>query len=328
MYRFTPLLMLALCAGGCAQNVTWVSMQESQEHAFSMDVPKGWKVNGGIVHFALFEARMWVDMTSPDGKIDIRFGDPEVPHSYSIPNRFADHYGAPEGKMAINKVMMLRYEGGEAFADLYGQGRFAKTCANLETKELKVLPAIHTSPAAGSRSDAGQAIFKCVINGQEMGGYVVAETIYTPQPQLPNAPKMANWYLTGLGSFIAPKEKTDEVYKMFWHSVASFRINPEWWAAAMRVVNAGASAINAAGMKQMQASSEHFRQQSAERAKESDDFNHVLMGQTVQVDPATGQQREVATGPWSTYWTNTSTGQTVSSAMSPGPAFHEMQPAQ
>jgi hypothetical protein len=207
MYRFTPLLMLALCAGGCAQNVTWISMQKSQEHAFSMDVRKGWKVNGGIVHFALFEARMWVDMMSPDGKIDIRFGDPEVPHSYSIPNRFADHYGAPEGKMAINKVMMLRYEGGEAFADLYGQGRFAKTCAKLETKELKVLPAIHTSPVAGSRSDAGQAIFKCVIKGAGNGWLRGRGDHLYPAAAIAERAQDGELVFDGLGQLHRPERK-------------------------------------------------------------------------------------------------------------------------
>jgi hypothetical protein len=56
-----PVLILILASAARAQNVTWVSMQESQEHSFSIDVPKDWKVAGGIVHIALFEARMWVD---------------------------------------------------------------------------------------------------------------------------------------------------------------------------------------------------------------------------------------------------------------------------
>jgi hypothetical protein len=164
-----------------------------------------------------------------------------------------------------------------------------------------------------------------MANGQEMGGYAVAETIYEPQPPMPGISPMANWYLTGLGSFLAPKAQSDEVYKIFWHSVASFRINPEWWAKAMKIVNAGAQSVYSAGMKQMEASQQHFQQQSAERAKQSDDFQRSLLGQTLQVDPNTGQQREIAAGPWSTYWTKN--GQTISSAMAPGAGFQQMTPA-
>ena len=47
-FRLTQLLMLILARTAGAQNVTWVSMQDSQEHAFSIDVPKGWKVNGEL----------------------------------------------------------------------------------------------------------------------------------------------------------------------------------------------------------------------------------------------------------------------------------------
>ena len=50
MSRFHSILMLAFAAPLFAQNVTWVSMQENQEHSFSIDVPKGWKVAGGLIH--------------------------------------------------------------------------------------------------------------------------------------------------------------------------------------------------------------------------------------------------------------------------------------
>jgi hypothetical protein len=269
---------------------------------------------------------MWVDMTSPDGKINIRIGDPYVPQSYNIPNALFDRYGATEGKMAVNKVMILRYEGGQAFANLYGQGRFGQSCQNVAVTDMKVLPAIHTVPIPGAHSDAGQAVFRCLENGQEMGGYVVAETIFEPLAKMPNLPAMADWYLTGLGSFLAPKAQADEVYKMFWHSAASFRINPEWLAVATKIANRGAQQNFAAGQKQIQASNEQFRQWSAQSARQSEDFNRALMGQTLQVDPNTGQAREIASGPWNTYWSN-GKGQTVSSALSPGPGYQPMTPA-
>ena len=324
MPRFHSILMLAFAAPLFSQNVTWVSMQENQEHSFSVDVPKTWKVTGGIVHVpGLYEFRMWADMTSPDGKVNIRLGDPNVSMSYSIPDSLSAYYHVREGSRLVNHMLVMRYEPGQTLAELYGRSRFADSCTNVQTKETKSLPAIHPVSVAGFHSDAGQAIFQCTANGQEMGGYVFAETLYEPQLTPRSLSPMANWLVTGLGSFLAPKSQGVEVFKLFCHVFSTFRINPQWWNAFSNRFNAAARTSFQAGQAQIQASMQRFQERSAESAKQADDYSRAIMGQTLQQDANTGQIREVAQGPWNTYWSNTK-GQVVSSALAPGPGFTQM----
>jgi hypothetical protein len=325
MPRFHSILMLAFAAPLFSQTAAWVSMQENREHSFSIDVPKGWKAGGGIVHVpGSYEFRMWADMTSPDGKIDIRLGDPNVSMAYSIPDSISAYYHVPEGSRLVNHMLVMRYEPGQTLAELYGRSRFADSCADVQTKETKTLPAIHPVSVAGFHSDAGQAIFQCTANGQELGGYVFAETLYEPQLTPRNLSPMANWLVTGLGSFLAPKGQGVEVFKMFCHVFSTFRINPQWWDNFARLFNGQARVSFRKGMADIQAGMQRFQEHSAESAKQADDYSRAIMGQTLQQDAA-GQVHEVAQGPWNTYWSNAK-GQVVSSALAPGPGFIQMSP--
>jgi hypothetical protein len=265
---------------------------------------------------------MWADMTSPDGKIDIRLGDPNVSMSYSIPDSLSAYYHVREGSRLVNHMLVMRYEPGQALAEVYGRSRFADTCTNVQTKETKTLPAIHQVSVPGFHSDAGQAIFQCTANGQELGGYVFAETFYEPQLTPRNLSPMANWLVTGLGSFVAPKGQGIEVFKMFCHVFSTFRINPQWWDNFARIFNGQARGNFQKGMADIQASMQRFQEHSADSAKQADDYSHAIMGQTLQQDAA-GQVHEVAQGPWNTYWSNTK-GQVVSSALAPGAGFTQM----
>jgi hypothetical protein len=224
----------------------------------------------------------------------------------------------------INHMMVMRYEPGQTLAELYGHSRFAGSCGNVRTRETKELPAIHKVSAPGFHADAGQAILQCTQAGEEMGGYVFAETFYEPQLAPRGVAPMANWLITGLGSFLSPKGRGIETFKLFYHMFSTFHVNPVWLNAFAANFNGTAREGFVAGMNQIQASMHRFEQQSAESAKQADDYSRVIMGQTLQKDN-TGQVYEVAQGSWNTYWSNTK-GQVVSSALAPGPGFSPMTP--
>jgi hypothetical protein len=75
-------------------------------------VPKGWKTYGGLFRFSPVDARLVVDMTSPDGNTNIRVGDSTVP-PYAVPGPFL----RPGPRVAA-------YASGSVFATKYGQARF------------------------------------------------------------------------------------------------------------------------------------------------------------------------------------------------------------
>ncbi len=49
----------------------FVKWEDPNEKTFSDDVPKGWKVSGGMFRFALVDTRVELVVTSPDDKITI-----------------------------------------------------------------------------------------------------------------------------------------------------------------------------------------------------------------------------------------------------------------
>ena len=70
-----------------ATGMNWVTMRDTREKAFSIQVPQGWKTYGGLFRFSAIDARMIVDMTSPDGLTNLRVGDSTVP-PYRVPGPF------------------------------------------------------------------------------------------------------------------------------------------------------------------------------------------------------------------------------------------------
>jgi len=228
MRKTCLLLWTAAAIPVLAQPVSWVTLQESGEHSFSVEVPKGWKVTGGTFRFSPYEPRIWVEMVSPDGATTIRLGDPYAPKTYAVPNAFLARYGATEGKWTAGK-MVMNYLPGKEFADRYRQVKFAPTCKDMQVNQLKEeTPVFQRMP--GTRQDAGDVIFTCKSNGHAMAGYVVAETLYIPVPGIGTLPKGDFWCLLGMASVIAPREQGIDAAKIMWHAALSLSINPAWWS--------------------------------------------------------------------------------------------------
>src|SRR6202046_33119 len=154
-------------AGDAAATGTpWITVRDTRENAFSIQVPQGWKTSGGRFRFSTIDARLIVDMTSPDGLTNLRVGDSTVP-PYRVPGPFL----RPGPGVAA-------YTAGNVFATKYGQARFAPMCQGLHlTKSDALAPKYH--PAAGgiSHTTAGEAFFSCTRNGAPTSAYVYAETM-------------------------------------------------------------------------------------------------------------------------------------------------------
>ena len=62
-----------------------VRWMDPTERAFTVNVPKDWRISGGTQRNSSIDARNWVEAESPDGKITVRVDDPsilprQVPH--------------------------------------------------------------------------------------------------------------------------------------------------------------------------------------------------------------------------------------------------------
>jgi hypothetical protein len=69
---------------GTSGSPTWIRYTDNAEGAFSVEVPIGWQVEGGMYRFGYFDVRWMMNIRSLDGKVIIRLDDPNVP-PYVLP---------------------------------------------------------------------------------------------------------------------------------------------------------------------------------------------------------------------------------------------------
>src|SRR5262249_155218 len=83
---------LAALVVGQAESA-WAPLQDSSpEHAFVLEVPKGWIAKAGTFRLGYSDVRLMIDLKSPDGKANVRIGDVSIP-AYAIPNQFHSREG-------------------------------------------------------------------------------------------------------------------------------------------------------------------------------------------------------------------------------------------
>ena len=145
-----------------AAGLNWVTVRDTREKAFSIQIPQGWKTYGGLYRFSAIDARLIVDTTSPDGLTNLRIGDSTVP-PYRVPGPFL----APGPGVA-------GYAPGDVYATKYGEARFGQLCQGLQlTKSDAMTPKYHPAGGGMSRTTGGEAFLSCTRNGAPMSAYVV-----------------------------------------------------------------------------------------------------------------------------------------------------------
>ena len=290
-------------------HVIWVPVHDQREQAFSIQVPQGWKTYGGLFRYSNIDARMVVDMTSPDGLTNLRIGDATVP-PYMVPGPFT-----PKGPH------QAAYVPASAFATKYGQARFASLCTGVKmTKSNAVPPKYHPANGLLMRTTGGEAYFTCIKNDAAMEAYVYAETELLG----PGGPG-SSWLVVALGSVIAPATDATAAEAMLIHASASLAMNPAWLQMQNNLNNQAAAAINANTRATIaRTQQETAREQGMISALNNDSFNDVINGVQQTVDPSTGQQYTTPIGTGGPQWIDGG-NQVVQSGLSPGAGFTQLQ---
>jgi hypothetical protein len=297
-------------ASGTASGVQWVTVRDAREQAFSIQVPQGWTTYGGLFRYSNIDARLVVDMTSPDGLTNLQVGDSTVP-PYRVPGPFL-----PAGPG------VAAYTTANVFATKYGQARFASMCQGLQvTKSDQMAPKYHPAQQGISHTTGGEAFFSCTKNGAPMDAYVYAETMLMG----PGAPG-SSWLVVALASLIAPAAQTTAAGAMLQHAGNSLAINPAWTQMQNQLNNQAIQQINASTQSTIAATNaENAREQAMISSLNNDSFNDVINGVQSTTDAATGQKYVTPLGTGGTQWIN-SNNAVVESGLSPGAGFNQLTP--
>lgn len=293
-----------------ATAVKWITVRDTREKAFSIQVPQGWKTYGGLFRYSTIDTRMIVDMTSPDGLTNLRVGDATVP-PYRVPGPFL----RPGPGVAA-------YTAGNVFATRYGQARFASLCQGIHlTKSDAVAPKYHPAANGISHTTAGEAFFSCTSNGTPMSAYVYAETMLLG----PGGPG-SSWVVVALGSLLAPAGQARAAGATLQHSGQSLVMNPAWLSMQNQLNNRAIQQINAATRATIAATNaENAREQAMISQLQNDSFNDVINGVQATVDTTTGQHYIAPLGQGGRQWIN-GNNVVVESGLSPGAGFTPLTP--
>lgn len=307
----------------------WTTFQDPLEQAFTVDVPQGWTVKGGLFRLGYSDTRPMIDMRSPDGRINIRLGDAAIP-VYFVPNQAHSKEGDIYDLGAQAQMTVARYRSGQEYAALYATSRFETVCSNAAARQPDAGPPLQSVPSdtAPVKSSSGQAASRCDANRVT---YVYATTsLY-----------QGFWVVQTLGSFSAPADQAALARSILVRCAASFKLTAQW-RERQKQMDAQAIAYQQARQQQrrrelsqqvaqfemkmqsMRNQVSGFERQQAKQAAQVESVGNILTGVTQTVDPL-GNPRTVYTGPKSGYWTN-GQGKVVNSDLSPGAGWSELKP--
>lgn len=280
------------------------------------------------------DERPMVDLTSPDGRMNVRLGDLSIP-TYAIPSAYHPREGEVVDLGAQAQLVVAPYRTGPVFAVLYSHVRFYRDChdakGDAEAANFAV-PDYLPEPGSPQKTTNGAIAYRCGTGPAERVAYAYARTTE------------ANgvWSVPTMGSFLSPPDKAALARSILQHCAETFRINPQWIEKQKQM---DAYAIQYQRMRQQQRIYElaqqvrqfeakmqamrdqvsSFEHHQAAFQQQVDGFSQALRGVTPTIDPFTGEAREVWTGPKSNYWTN---GTTVVNSVNGPPGWSQMQVVQ
>lgn len=217
--------------------IPFVSFTDPKESAFTVEVPKGWAVQGGLFRFAAVDPRPALELRSPDGAIRITSGDAEIP-TFALPSQTLAWAGFHEGSWYSPgygvRMMVRRYLPGGQLAEEYVRSRVwsAAGCADgritdrQDRKDLsQAVNEIYGRLGAGNavvRLDLGEIRFSCTRNGEPWQGYYLAGTL------LVGSQAGGIWHVDHLIGYAASQRQAPVAEAVLLRLIGTARLNPEW----------------------------------------------------------------------------------------------------
>jgi hypothetical protein len=300
------------------EGVSWTTFHDPNEHAFSVEVPAGWKVEGGLVRRGPLDLSTFLRTLSPDGAIMILMGD-SAPTMFHTPG-----FGAAPGAQA--------YRSGKDFARSYGESALPALCSNVAFESSTDRQDIASGPLAksvpGSHCEAGEASFTCAHNGKPTRAYIIAGT-YLYQSQLANMSSL--WGTNLLDGCIAPADRMDKARKILLHMFLSIHTDPEWVHEQQARVDQATRNLNTITAAQQSAFESNLANAKAQQRAMTQEYNafNEVQTQTGTFADASGHRYSMSnTQPYHWVGPDGKTAETASPTPPPGGGWTQLQQVQ
>jgi hypothetical protein len=209
--------------------IKFTHLTDPLEHAFTLDVPEGWRSEAGLARFSIIQINPYVRTLSPDKMTYLLLGEPNMP-TYAPPSEMGLRLGYREGTLYSpglgQRVLVMHYLPGTEFAKTYGQIALGSLCPALKFVSVQERPDLARKADSAlptvipSRATGGEAWFTCTHNKQDMDAKIEAVTRITRDN--------IGWAVIWLGALITPKGQMDRSHAILTHVVGSMVWDPKW----------------------------------------------------------------------------------------------------
>lgn len=279
----------------------FVEWHDPAESAFSTQVPDGWQVEGRLFRAAAVDVRPWLQLTAPDGNIQVFSGDARIP-PFTLPNWTLEWVGIGEGQWYSPgygvQMLVSRYLPGEEFAAMYISEMMGLAGCTIDAmtplRELEAalldLQRRQGVTLFGEQMNVGEVRFTCQDGGETLKGYVLAHT------SMIEYDGMGVWGVPTLVGYLASAQQEGEAQAVLDHLAQTWRINPQWAAMQQGTTAAVAGIVAATGSAIADTISSSFNNAQATQDRLAQDWSDTLLEVDRVQDQRTGQVYTVRSG--------------------------------
>jgi hypothetical protein len=263
----------------------WTSFRDPTEAAFTIDVPSGWQVSGGLKRRSVNQPHPVLAVASPDGLTRIVFGDPNA-IAYGELTDSMRALGFREGQPYTPRgepEIIRNFRTGEQWSETLARQELERDgCNGVEVSSQRELPkseaGLAPPPGVEHRDSAGETYLRCVRDGILYVAYGFAETAgdyYFQGPQI----------IAGVWSddtsvvLLTPQGMGAFAMSIAQHMLKSLQWNPPWWQRQFHAAVSQATGV--------------YAQASEAIARQGRSWDQAVRGVESYVNPATGQHWEV-----------------------------------
>lgn len=250
-FRYLPARLDAPRAA--AIDLQWVLWRDPAEAAFTVPVPRGWSVQGGLKRPNVLAWRPEVVVTSPDGTASVRFGDGSL-QLFTVPHAIP-FVGAPAaGSQATwaGGVNLDYLPGAQFLLRYYLPQRFSQL-AGAQAVDLPALAQLAyraepPAPPMQGRADAGVVRFELPSpSGPLIGQYVAVTHFLMPPSTLPSS---GHWYVGLLQGYVCRPEREALAQAVLAGMANGFHWDINWYARQVEI-DIGNAKVTVAGIEEL-----------------------------------------------------------------------------
>ena len=286
-------------AGGAAHaRLRYIRWTDPVEGMFSMEVPRGWAVEGGTHREAAIDVRPWIRVTSPDGQTEIFSGDPRIP-TFTEPNDLMIMSGNVEGTWYDpgygTRMLVLYYRPGMDFLE-YFMPQWLGDCEILDGRNRQDIVEAEAGIRARwglpgiQQDDAAEAHIRCRGKTGQRVGYVFVQT------RRFQAYGVSLWQVPRLMGYLAPSGKEALARQILAHMIRTTKLDLDWLRRQGQVTGKVSDAVRETSRYISDVISKTYRHSQAVQSRATKQWARAMREVERVQDQRTGEVYEIKSG--------------------------------